>query len=301
MSFQKADKSYEISSSELFGHQKVRLFEINHIIFDFGGVLAERSFVLKNILDSIESDLSIKIPRIENPYYRKLKRQLSSGRTSAREFLGLIIDQFYYPFQKRNGALPAKEINIDYYVELWFQMHIRLTKLSKDMKKIVERFHTAGYTVNLMSNVYDIYAKSNELRGFYNIFDNVFLSNEIGLLKPDIDKYKYVLKKLDAKPKECIFIDDQIQNLVPAMKLGMIVIKFESFKKFRQQLDCIGFNEVSKQFRQEIDQKYKAYMMKKKQFKKAKKAYKKTKKKFLHKKGNSEKELKEFKQKEEEL
>ena len=119
-------------------------------------------------------------------------------------------------------------------------------------------------------------AKSNELRGFYDIFDNVFLSNEIGLIKPDIDKYKYVLKKLDAKPKQCLYIDDKIQNLVPARTLGMIVVKFESLKKFREQLDCIGFSEVSERFRQEIDRKYKIYKMKKKQYKKAKKAYKKT-------------------------
>ena len=300
MSSQNADKSYEISSSELFGQQKIKLFEIQHIIFDFGGVLAERSFILKNLLDNIESDLSIKIPRIEDVYYRKIKRQLSSGRITSREFLELIIDKYYYPFQKRNGALPAKKVNIDYYLELWFQMHIKLTKLSKDMRKIIERFHNAGYTVNLMSNVYDLYAKSYEIRGFYNLFDNVFLSNEIGLIKPDIDKYKYVLNNLSAKPKQCIFIDDKIQNLVPARTLGMIVVKFKSFKKFTQQLDCLGFNEVSKRFRKEIEKKYQEYRRKKKQYKRARKAYKKSLRRFLNKKGKSEKELKEFKQKQEE-
>ncbi|TFG21810.1 MAG: hypothetical protein EU529_12405 [Promethearchaeota archaeon] len=300
MNSQDADKSYEIFSSELFGQQKVKLFEIQHIIFDFGGVLAERSFILKNLLDNIENDLGIKIPRNEDVYYRKIKRQLSSGRITSREFLELIIDKYYYPFQKVNGALPAKKVNIDYYLELWFQMHIKLTKLSKDMRKIIKRFHNAGYTVNLMSNVYDLYAKSYEIRGFYNLFDNVFLSNEIGVIKPDIDKYKYVLNKLSAKPKECIFIDDKIQNLVPARTLGMIVVNFKSFKKFTEQLDCLGFNEVSKRFRKEINQKYQEYRMKKKQYKRSRKAYKKSRRAFLNKKGKSEKELKEFKQKQEE-
>lgn len=301
MSLQNSDKSYKSSSSEMFGRQKVKLFEIKHIIFDFGGVISERSFILKNLLDSIENDLKIKIPRIENPYYRKLKRQLSSGRITSREFLEKIIDKHYYPYQKSNGVLPTKKVNINYYLELWFQLHNKLTKLSSDMKKNVERFHNAGYTVSLMSNVYDIYAKSNELRGFYDIFDRVFLSNEIGLTKPDIDKYKHVLKNLDAKPKQCIFIDDKIQNLVPARKLGIIVVKFESFEKFRQQLDCIGLKEISESFRQKIEKKYKVYKMKKKQYKKAKRAYKREKKKFLNKKAKSAKIFTEFEQKREEF
>ncbi|MFX0186950.1 MAG: HAD-IA family hydrolase [Candidatus Hodarchaeota archaeon] len=301
MSLQNSNKSYKNSSSKMFGRQKVKLYKIRHIIFDFGGVMSERSFVLKNLLDSIESDLKIKIPRIDNPYIKKLKRKLSSGRLTSREFLEKISDRYYYPYQKHNGALPAKKVNLDYYLELWFELHTKLTKLSSDMKNIVETFHSAGYTVSLMSNVYDVYAKSNELRGFYDSFDYVFLSNEIGLIKPKIDKYKYVLKKLDAKAKQVIYIDDKIQNLVPARKLGMIVVNFESFKKFKQQLDCIGLKEISKSYRQEINEKYKVYKMKNKQYKKAKKAYKKAKKKLLKKKGKSAKISTELEQKREEF
>jgi hypothetical protein len=42
--------------------QKVRLYKIKHFIFDFGGVLIEKTFVLDNLFDLIEHDLSIKIP-----------------------------------------------------------------------------------------------------------------------------------------------------------------------------------------------------------------------------------------------
>ncbi|MFX1393981.1 MAG: HAD family hydrolase [Promethearchaeota archaeon] len=297
INIQNTDKLYEISSSEIFGRQKVKLYKIKHIIFDFGGVMAEKSFVLKNILDIIEVDLNIKIPRFENPYYRKLKRQLSSGRITSRDFLEKMLNEYYYPYQKKNGALPPKKVNIDYYMELWFQLHTKLTKFSSEMEIMVERLHQAGYTVNLMSNVYDIYAKSNELRGFYDVFDNVFLSNDIGLIKPNIDKYKYVLTKLEAKPKHCIFIDDKIQNLVPARELGIIVIKFESFKKFNHQLDMIGLKDVNEGFRRKIKKKYKHYKLSKKEYKKAKKDYNKAKKDFLMKKRKSRKKIKEFKRK----
>lgn len=278
----------QLEKSKIYGEkQKVRLYKIKNWIFDFGGVLIEKTFVLKNVLDIIEADLQISLPRDENSYIRKIKRGLSSGRISTQEFLEKIFEKYFYPFQNSNGALPPKKVNAAYYEELWFDLYSQVTNISSQMAEIIERLHQAGYTVSLMSNTHDIHAKSNLLRGFYDIFDNVFLSNEIGFIKPDMDKYKYVLKKLDTKPKKCIFIDDKIQNLVPARQLGIIVIRFESFKKFKEQLNELGIGKISKDLRHEIKKRYKKYKKSKTEYKKAKKEYKKAKKDYLKKKGKS--------------
>ncbi|MFW9826799.1 MAG: HAD family hydrolase [Candidatus Thorarchaeota archaeon] len=278
----------QLEQYKIYGEkQKVRLYKIKHFIFDFGGVLIEKTFVIKNLFDMIESDLNITIPREDNTFIRKIRRSLSSGRISSHEFLEKIFEKYYYPFQKKDGSLPPKKVNVEYYVELWFDLYSQVTNLSSEMAEIIERLHQADYTVNLMSNTHDIHAKSNLLRGFYDIFDHVFLSNEIGYIKPDMDKYKYVLKKLDTKPKRCIFIDDKIQNLVPARQLGIIVIRFESFKKFKTQLDELGIGEISKNLRNIIKKRYKHYKKTKKEYKEAKKEYKKAKKAYLKKKGKS--------------
>lgn len=288
----------ELIISKILGDkQKVRLYKIKHFIFDFGGVMIEKTFVLKNLLDMIECDLNVTIPRMENSYVRKLKRSLSSGRKSSREFLEKIIKKYYYPFQEKQGALPAKKVNVDYYLELWFDLYSQVAQLSLEMAKIIERLHQAGYIVSLMSNTHTIHAKSNLLKGFYDIFDHVFLSNEIGLIKPDMAKYKYVLKKLDTKPKKCVFIDDKIQNLGPAKELGIIIIKFESLERFKEQLNELGIGDIGKDLRYEIKKKYKQYKKKKKEYKKAKKEYKKAKKEFLKKKDKSLKKRTEFRRK----
>lgn len=288
----------QLEKSKIYGEkQKVRLYKIRHFIFDFGGVLIERTFVLKNLLDIIETDLNISIPRDENSYIRKVKRGLSSGRITNQKFLQKLFEKYYYPFQKTDGALPPKKVNVEYYVELWFDLYSQVTNLSLDMAEIIERLHQADYTVSLMSNTHDIHAKSNFLKGFYDIFDNVFLSNEIGLIKPDMDKYKYVLKKLDTKPKKCVFIDDKIQNLVPARELGIIVIRFESFEKFKNQLKELGIGDISKDLRNQIKKKYKRYKKSKKDYKKAKKEYKKARKEYLKKKGKSVKRRVEYQKK----
>jgi len=283
--------------SEIFGWQKVKLYKIKHFIFDFGGVMIEKTFVLSNLFRIIEDDLKINIPRANNPYYKKLKRRLSSGRISAREFLELLFEKYYYPFQKKDGALPPKKVNVDYYLELWFHIYTQMTHLSEEMEEIIIRLKNAGYTVSLMSNTFDLHAKSNELKGFYDLFDHVFLSNEIGLIKPDIDKYKYVLKKLDAKPKNCVFIDDKLRNLIPARQLGMVVIKFESIEKFKKQLSELGIKEISKNLRQQIKEKYKKYKDTKKEYKRAKKEYKKAKREYLNRKRVSIKKKLEYQRK----
>ena len=288
----------EIEKSKIYGeNQKVRLYKIKHFIFDFGGVLIEKTFVLKNLLEMLETDLNVPIPKIENPYIRKIKRNLSSGRISSKEFLEKIFDRFYYPFQKTNGALPPKKVNTEYYLELWFDLYSQVTQFSSEMAEIIERLHQAGYTVSLMSNTHDIHAKSNLLKGFYDTFDYVFLSNEIGLIKPDMEKYKYVMKKLDTSPKKCVFIDDKIKNLVPARELGIIVIRFEFFEKFRESLKELGIGDISKDLRNEIRKKYKKYQKSKKDYKKAKKEYKKAKKEYLKKKGKAPKKRIEFQRK----
>jgi len=288
----------ELITSKILGDkQKVRLYKIKHFIFDFGGVMIEKTFVLKNLLDMIECDLNVMIPRMENSYVRKLKRSLSSGRKSSREFLEKIFKKYYYPFQQKQGALPAKKVNVDYYLELWFDLYSQVAHLSLEMAKIIERLHQAGYIVSLMSNTHTVNAKSNLLKGFYDIFDHVFLSNEIGLIKPDMAKYKHVLKKLDTKPKKCVFIDDKIQNLSPAKELGIIIIKFESLERFKEQLSELGIGDIGKNLRYEIKKKYKHYKKKKKEYKKAKKEYKKKKKKFLKKKGKALKRRIEFRRK----
>ncbi len=291
-------KQEQLEKSKIYGkEQKVRLYKIKHFIFDFGGVFIERTFVLKNLLDMIESDLKISIPRDENSYSRKIRRHLSSGIISTQEFLQKIFEKYYYPFQKSDEELSPKEADVEYYTELWFDLYSQVTNISLEMAEIIERLHQADYTVSLMSNTHDVHARSNYLKGFYDIFDNVFLSNEIGYVKPDMDKYKYVLTKLDTSPKKCVFIDDKIQNLVPARDLGFIVIRFESFEKFKKQLRELGIGNISKNLRHKIKKKYMQYKKTKKEYKKAKMEYKKAKKNYLKKKGKSLKRRMKYQQK----
>jgi HAD superfamily hydrolase (TIGR01509 family) len=74
----------------------------------------------------------------------------------------------------------------------------------------------------------------------YHLFDNIFNSAEINLSKPNPKFFKYVLKKLKAKPKGCLFIDNNLENIKTAKNLGFSTIIFlnnrDFFKKIKKSL-----------------------------------------------------------------
>lgn len=59
------------------------------------------------------------------------------------------------------------------------------------------------------------------------LIDDIIISAEINKIKPNIDFYEYMLEKYNIKPKELLFLDDNIKNIEGASKLGINVIKVE--------------------------------------------------------------------------
>ncbi|MBI4162306.1 MAG: HAD-IA family hydrolase [Candidatus Aenigmarchaeota archaeon] len=51
---------------------------------------------------------------------------------------------------------------------------------------------------------------------------------------------KIALEKAKCKAEECVFIDDKESNLLPAKKLGMRVVLFESPEKLESALGKLG-------------------------------------------------------------
>ena len=55
--------------------------------------------------------------------------------------------------------------------------------------------------------------------------DDVLISAEIHKVKPNSDFYNHILDKFDLKPEELLFLDDNIDNIDGAEKLGINTIK----------------------------------------------------------------------------
>ncbi len=61
-----------------------------------------------------------------------------------------------------------------------------------------------------------------------HLFDDVLISAEVGITKPDPAIYKLSLANLDVNPKNAIFVDDFKVNIHAAESLGMKTVWFQS-------------------------------------------------------------------------
>jgi HAD superfamily hydrolase (TIGR01509 family) len=67
-----------------------------------------------------------------------------------------------------------------------------------------------------------------EKLGIEDYFQKIFISAELGMVKPEPEIYHHVLKKMKLKPKNCLFIDDSKENTAAAHKIGIQSILFKS-------------------------------------------------------------------------
>jgi len=73
--------------------------------------------------------------------------------------------------------------------------------------------------------------------GIADCFDDLFISAELGLAKPDPKIYRLALDRLDIPPARAVFVDDFIENVKAAAALGLRAIQFLSSKQAMQAVN----------------------------------------------------------------
>jgi len=62
--------------------------------------------------------------------------------------------------------------------------------------------------------------------GLNNLFENVYVSSEIGFAKPDKRAFQYVLKQTGVTADKAIMVDDSARNIDSAKTIGIQGIIF---------------------------------------------------------------------------
>ncbi|MBI1883009.1 MAG: HAD family phosphatase [Chlamydiae bacterium] len=72
-----------------------------------------------------------------------------------------------------------------------------------------------------------------------NRLERIITSYEIGVKKPDPGIYFAALACVKARAQECLFIDDQQKNIIPAQFLGFQTHLYQSHEGFLQKLSML--------------------------------------------------------------
>ena len=76
-------------------------------------------------------------------------------------------------------------------------------------------------------------------------FDEVVVSADINLVKPDPRIYQLAAERLDVALNECVFVDDNEGHLAPARELGMRTVLFRDSAQAKAELEKILANPES--------------------------------------------------------
>lgn len=188
---------------------------IKAVIFDFGGVLVNEGFwdyIKENIPDWEKREneiikLTEKVDRGDLPY------------TAYSEYFGNLIG--------KDPQVVDSEF-LDNYVG-----HDKVGDVVKRLK--------GNYKIGILSNFPEgWFYKILDKIGIKDYFDYILVSSEHALLKPDKEIYETMLKKLDVKPEEAIFIDDRLVNIEGAESLGIKTILFKNPEDLLENLSMFG-------------------------------------------------------------
>jgi 2-haloacid dehalogenase len=99
---------------------------------------------------------------------------------------------------------------------------------------ILQRLKQAGYPLYVLSNFSaEKFVHMWEQYSFVSLFDEIILSGEHHLIKPDPAFFYSALHRIGRSAQDCIFIDDHLPNIETAHSLGFNAIHFQ----FPEQLE----------------------------------------------------------------
>ena len=184
--------------------------KIDNIIFDLGNVILDIDYQ-----STIKAFEKIGIENASILYSKssqtKIFDQLETGKISKEDFI--------LEMQKNIPKASKSEI-----INAWNAIIKDLPESRIDiLKNLKDKF-----SIFLLSNTNSIhidYIVRKIGRGkydeFYNLFDKVYYSHEVKLRKPDPNIFKLVINENNLKIKNTLFIDDSIQHINSAKKLGL--------------------------------------------------------------------------------
>lgn len=140
-----------------------------------------------------------------------------------------------------------KEINVfwnEFEKEITTKVPIEKIKKAYEDKIIVDK-EVLDFAHSLKSK-YKILALANESKfgirlkerkfNLKKTFDKIYCSADLGMAKPNLDIFEFVLKDANLKPGEIIFIDNQIENVEAARSLGIKSIHYVGLKELKKEL-----------------------------------------------------------------
>ncbi|NHN55005.1 HAD family phosphatase [Calidifontibacter sp. DB0510] len=108
---------------------------------------------------------------------------------------------------------------------------------------ILRELHSAGVRLFALTNwSEETFPEALKRHDFLELFDDIVVSGEEGVVKPDPEIYEVLAERLQhvAGLEDCVFIDDSLANVQGAMLAGLDAVQFTDPDTLRSELRARG-------------------------------------------------------------
>lgn len=202
---------------------------INAIIFDLGNVLLgwdARALYQRFLLDPQAVDSFL-----EQIRFSEWNAQQDAGRPF-REGVAELSRQF-----------PQHAHLIQAYDTHWQES---ITGTYDETIEIARELKQAGWSLYLLTNFSaEKFELIRDQHSFLSLFDDMIISGEHRLIKPDPAIFEFTLERIGRQAHECLFIDDSLPNVEAARSLGFKAIHYHSPSQLRSELLHLNIHGIT--------------------------------------------------------
>ena len=192
--------------------------KIKWIFFDIGNVLCKLDF--ESVWESFIDACNVPIEKIKDALYDEyLFNSFECGRLDPEE---------YY-----RGVIKKIGCNLDYkhFIKIWNSIIIKSDKMFKLVNDLRHHFN-----ILILSNTNVLNASVID-KDIRDISDKIVYSYEVGYMKPDPEIFKIALDSINEIPKNVLFVDDLIENILAAKHLGFNTYLFDNYDNFKRYVN----------------------------------------------------------------
>ncbi|MFK4784779.1 HAD family hydrolase [Fusobacterium sp. MFO224] len=183
---------------------------LKNIIFDLGNVLIEFNpykFVDENVDDKYKEEF------LKVVFLGKQWKEMDRGTLEYSDAMK------YFKEKLPNCEKTIDKLFGEYFIECLKPIEENIDIL-KELKKNYKLYIISNFHYPAFDNIYGKWE-------FLKLFQGKIISGHVKMLKPEEKIYNMLFEKYNLDPRECLFIDDSLENVEASKKLGMQAIHLE--------------------------------------------------------------------------
>lgn len=190
------------------------------LIFDYGGVIGSSS----------NDEVATSVSHIIGIEADEVKRMISENAYNMQR-IHLSEEDFW-----KRVSRGLKVDNIESLKYAWIRAVENSSKIDLEVLLFLDKL-SKSYKLSLLSNTTQLYIYSPFKCILQRLFSEQIYSCDVGYRKPEKEIYDFTLARLQVKPRECIIIDDELENLAYPLSIGMDTILYEGLEDLKAKLE----------------------------------------------------------------